>query len=540
MDFKYKIIKGVGIMRLTLDQHIYGKTKDKDFSTLAVSRKINKEDLKILEKYSLYKLPDPLLYEAGTIKPKKYLYYKLNDESIVIGRGIDIGRDEFGRVGNFIFHNIIFKINELENLNLTPITLIQYLEENNIFLSEPFYENQISPIELDIPDKYQEEEPKLNIFENKIDLLYILLYACFNTKEIPAPIYITGDENKIFEFLDNLLSILPKWLQFNLSFNTLWYNDPKLPGLFICCTSLEGIKPQDYSLKIELLANSYDNKIKTLDNVKYNFAKLIADKALSDKQTLSMLYSLQELLRANNWGNFIELYKNLPQDIKKLLYDYNKENILEEISNGNVELFAILREVISDADRDRVFRSKTLINNIFEHNDETLINDYVIWFYNLQTFPDFYFPMNDSRFLNSLLGRVKEEKEKFDKDVEIIKGLIENYIEKKDTEGYDESIEEKILSTLLELLESENRVDTTKILKTLTKLPPATNPKIILIRTLVRYKLGDIESLISLIKKSEYQSLLYEILNEGAKVIDWDKYKKLTFKNRPKKPWIFK
>ena len=108
-------------MMLKVDQHIYGKTKGRDFSTLAVSAAMTKEDLKVLEKYSLYQLPHSLLYDEKTIKPKKYIYYKLNNESVVLGRGIDVGRDEFGRVGNFLFHNFIFKIKEFEILGLTPI-----------------------------------------------------------------------------------------------------------------------------------------------------------------------------------------------------------------------------------------------------------------------------------------------------------------------------------------------------------------------------------------------------------------------------------
>jgi predicted house-cleaning noncanonical NTP pyrophosphatase (MazG superfamily) len=530
-------------MLLTLDQHIYGKTKDKDFSTLAISREISKENLKILEKYSIYKLPNSLLYDAKAIKPKKYVYYKLNDESMVLGSGVDVGKDEFGRVGNFLFHNLIFKIKELEKLRLTPISLIRYFEENSIFQREPFHEGQIPSIDLEIAATHQKEVPTPNMLENETGLLPLLLYACFYHTDITAPIYITGDEDRIFDFLDKLFSILPKRLWPNLSVNTFWYEDYTLPGLSFYCNSIKSdeIRPPNYSLKIDFEAGTYESKIDIQDRMKYEYAKLAAKKALNDKQGLSDLYLLQELAETPNWNGFIEHYGGAPQNIRNVIYGNNRENISTEISQGNIGLFNVLKRDISMEDLNRVFKSKKMIDRLLENRDEIIARDFVEWFYDMpitedkrNIYPVF---LSNVWLFDLLLNKIRQEKSK---NIEVVQNLLHGiYMQYAEQKRYNQVMEEKVLEICCELLENNPDIDTAGMLKVVKKLPPSNDPEVLLLRALIRYRLEDSSELVSLIKEKGYQPLLCELINKGMKTIDWERHKKAFRQNEPK-PSILK
>ena len=97
-------------MKVKVGQHIYGRAKEKGFSTLGYSPDVTSEDLKSIERNSNYELPTSLYYDEGAEKPVKYTFYKLSEEKIVVGKGVYIGKDEFGRVGNYLFHNLIFQL----------------------------------------------------------------------------------------------------------------------------------------------------------------------------------------------------------------------------------------------------------------------------------------------------------------------------------------------------------------------------------------------------------------------------------------------
>lgn len=527
---------------LKLDQHIYGITKEKGLSTLSVSIEMSEEDLKVLEKHSLYHLPNVLLYDNEAIKPKKYIYYKLNDESMVLGRGVDIGRDEFGRVGNFLFHNLILKLKEVEKVGVTPIGLIKYFEKKGTF-QDIFCEGQNVDDDLKVLDNDTHKEvPAMSLFEGKSDLVSLLLYTCFNHEKISSPICICGNEDKIFDFLDILFSILPKKMWSNLSFNTFWYEDSKLPGLFFCCTNVRSneIRLPNYSLKIDLEEGLYESKIDIQDKMKYEYAKCAAQKALSDKQGLSILYLLEELVIAHDWRKFIDLYKGSPQDIKWVIYSHNKENILTEILQGNIELLVVLREDLSTEERDRVFKSKILIERFIKQHDEIISKDFIEWFYNLTTQESKDFCrviLNNPTLLNFILKTIKNEKERLTFNITTVQGLIEemykNYLE---TENYDQTTEEKLLEVFCEFLEYNAITD---IFKNVKRLPPSENPKILLLRALIMYRFGNSSKIISILKNKRSQQLTRNLLYEGMKTIDWKEHAKVLINDKNRSRVLF-
>lgn len=524
---------------LKVDQHIYGKTKEKDFSTLAISAAIPKDDLKVLEKYSLYQLPQSLLYDTEAKKPIKYIYYKLSDESVVLGRGFDVGRDEFGRVGNFLFHNLIFKLKDLNKSGLTPIGLIHYLEGKGIFYDKPFQKQQIIPLDVVIDNSLRKEPPSVSLLDGKIDLLSTLLYACLNQIDLTAPVRIYGTESENFDFLDRLFSILPIRLWSYLSFNTFWNQDYKLPGLFFCCDSLKSreIKPPDYSLQIDLEGGSYDSKINIQDKVKYEYARFIAQNVSENKDDVSILYSLDESVITHDWERFRGLYKDSSQDIQIATYRHNSGSILIEISKGNISLLKVIRENISKEDQNRIFKTREFIHCLIKDRDEKLGKDFIGWFYDLSTSEnksDFYpLFLNSQWLLDLLLNKLREDKKL--NNIEIIRGLFQGYIEQ---ERYNGVMEERLLEVSCELFENIPEGDMSDILKTIKKLPPSKNPKAHLLKAFIRYKLGDSGELISIIKDERFQSLVVELLINGIKNLDWEEYKR-DFKEPNRKLSIF-
>jgi len=425
----------------------------------------------------------------------------------------------------------------LEKPGFTPIGLIRYLEEKGIFQDKPFQEGQILPLEVEIDNNRMKEIPSVSLLESKIDLLSTLLYACFNHIEITAPIWIYGTENETFDFLDKLFFILSKRVWSNLSFNTFWYEDPKLPGLFFCCNSLKSseIRLPNYSLKIDLMQGSYDSKIDISDKAIYEYAKLAAQKALNNESSLSILYSLQEFAETVDWVRFVEMFKDAPQDIKTIIYNLHKERIITEVSQGNAKLFRILE----NAEHNKVFKSKGLINHIIENHDEILAKDFVGWFYDLPSMEDkrdlYFVFLSNPWLLNLLLDNIRGDKIRISRSAEMIQELIEDIGKMAaEKEGYNEATEERLLEGLYEFLDNKPNIDTSRALKIIKKLPATKNPKILLLRVLIRYEIGDNSEFISLIKEEDYKQLIQDLTKGGLKAIDWEKHKKAFQEIKPK------
>ena len=373
-----------------------------------------------------------------------------------------------------------------------------------------------------------------DILEKKKDLTDLLFYACFNREEIKDPIYVNGDEKKIFDFLNKLFHFLPKRVWWSISYNTFWYKEPLLPGTFFCCTDFKSceIRPPSYSLKIDLEKQEYESKIYIKNEIKDEHAKYVSQKALTDKQSLSCFYSQEELVMSRDWEKFIASYKDSPQDNKEIVYKYHKEDFLKEVSQGNNTLLSAILKDINRDDRNRIYKSNTLIQRIIEYRDEILANDFVEWFYD--------FHADDKRelytiFLNNLwlfellIAKITEKNVKVSKNIEIIQTLIENI---PDHEGRNDVIEVRLLEVLCESFENitDIDIDMPKILKVIKKLPSSGNPKILILRALIKYELGDNSELVSLIKEDTCQLLICDILNKGMKIIDFEKYKSLQRK----------
>lgn len=518
---------------MLIHQQIYGKTNKRDFSTLATSIEMARQDLGVIEKNCRFKLPLSMLYELDVPKPRKYVYYPLNDEQVIIGRGVDIGRDEFGRAGNFLFHNLIIRRDEIEKFGQNPVRLIQYLEERGIFKDNEFTEEHIDKLELEIIGDNGSKVSLQNLFANDSNFLPLLLYACSKYKEISNPIYIIGSEDKIFSFIEKIFDILPKRLWGNISFNTFWYQDAES---FFCGIGIreEEKRLTNYSLKIDLENESYDSKINIQDKTVYEYAILVANMALSDNKMLSTLNSLVDSAVNQSWDTFINFYKDLPEDIRRAVHNLHRNIILQGVLQGNIELFGTIKEDIREEDYYLIYRS---LSGFLSQHNEALTRDFVNWFCDVpgNNKRDFYpIFLRNLWLLDLLLDKVREDMARA-KNIEIIQDLVQEiYRQFTEREKHDEVIEEKVLEVCCELFGRIPNKDVAGILKVLKKLPTAKKLKLHILRSLIKFILGDSGDLISMLKEQKYQPFICELLSEGIKAIDWQKYKGFLKENGAK------
>ncbi len=522
-------------MKVKVGQHIYGRKEKEGFTTVGYSFYITKEDIRTIEVKCIYFLPD--LYSREIEKPVKYVFYKLNKEDVVIGRGIYVGLDEAGRPGNYIFHNLIFQTKDITTLKINPIALIRYLESKGMFKMEILPNEKLEDIELDLElEKEEKKRTSLSVFkvlsyyidENK---LAELIYLCLVPETIKDPVIIEYEkDDELLDFLYDLFSILStnKWEK--ISFNTLWYYSQEFK--FVICGIRKDLPvPPSYSIKIDLINKTYESKIDIQNKKIYDYARLMVKMALTDTTNLTNLHLLEALVETGQWDDFIKLYENFPQDIKKIIYEKNKENILIEISdNGNVNLFKTTKENMELEDFIRVFGSKKFVKSIIEQKDEAIVKDFIEWIYN--TVPEnrskFYYDFLNNLWLFELLIKKINEERKI-KSVKIILELFEGfYSQYVEQNKYDELIEEKILDVFCDALEVKfiSTVEQDKIMKILKKLPLSKNIKVLLLRALIRYKLGDTKAIISFLEEEGNRSLMYEVLREGIKTVDFERYKK--------------
>ena len=263
--------------------------------------------------------------------------------------------------------------------------------------------------------------------------------------------------------------------------------------------------------------------------------KLAAQKALNNESSLSILYSLQEFAETVDWVRFVEMFKDAPQDIKTIIYNLHKERIITEVSQGNAKLFRILE----NAEHNKVFKSKGLINHIIENHDEILAKDFVGWFYDLPSMEDkrdlYFVFLSNPWLLNLLLDNIRGDKIRISRSAEMIQELIEDIGKMAaEKEGYNEATEERLLEGLYEFLDNKPNIDTSRALKIIKKLPATKNPKILLLRVLIRYEIGDNSEFISLIKEEDYKQLIQDLTKGGLKAIDWEKHKKAFQEIKPK------
>lgn len=506
-------------MKIRIDHHVFGKLPKSDFSTLVCTAELSKDEIKKLERFSNYNLPINL-WDENKHKPEKYIFYKLNDTKIIIGRGIDIGKDEFNRWGNFLFHNLILDMNEFCKLKTTPVKLTKIFEEKNIFINEinEFSKLSTSTVELD----FKESETDILIlseFGISKEFLAFLLHLCLNNYYvIEFPLWVYGSKEKILLFFDFLYTILPISRWRNISYNTFWcYNDEPLPGIQFVCTSLENSQetPSKYIAKLNLYEKVFE-KSKNIqpfypDDYEVLFAESVARGQKSDIQTLKKIH---ETVAHSNWGTFVGLLRKIGvEEIYNISYKHWQREIINEIKKGNTELFSFFKRFLSDNEKREIFTSEDFMKIVY--NSPEIQEDFINWFIGDSSQFENRRRLYPYIFQNQLIYQNLKSKlveTKTSKSIDIISELLLEYLSSKNIDK-DEVLE--LLYVLNENLNGPEIVlKRNMFLKLLDKVK-IENPDVQLMKAIIRYRIGEPKELLSFIKDKNNFNLCYNILISG-------------------------
>ncbi len=460
-------------ININIDHHLFGKLPDRDFSTVFSSIEFDKETLRILELNSRYSLPTSLLY-SDKEKPKKYVFYKLKNW-FVFGRGIDYGRDEFNRPGNFLFHNILVNVNELENKDIKPVELLNFFDKHTftdkIDLNEKLYPKNITII----------KEPNdlfllTNLVNNEkiINYLYSLIfnYKSFNSKVI----WLIGYNDQTFKFLNTLFYLIPERFWFQIYFNTLLDNSSEIPnGISVICTLPEDKTNHinQFLIKIDLITNNFEisNKIEGLKN---EYALLFAKPILNDdKDKKNLFYQLDNIFFLKKWDELYNLLdlKKLNNDTLFVFYDYWKEVVIDEIKKGDLNLYERMKSFIMQDDLKRIYKSEKFLTKINKPDKDQYISEFLNWFINSIDYFERKFLYNQlfsfDIIFRTLLNNIFLEKD--EKHIKIINEILQDII--SDNLILNDKIAEDLLYNLIKLIRKYSKQElsvfkeTYKILK---------------------------------------------------------------------------
>ncbi|GEM_PF-6779137 len=197
-------------------EHIYTSLKV-EFETQYLTEGLSREEVLTLENQSNYFLPPELLYAEGVEYPVKYVLYPLSSRYYCIGRGIYKGLDSLGRVGNYLFHNVLFDTKELVAHGADPLAVLHKLIKDNYFVSDS-QESRPEEVSLEIENRPQLFDSLTA--EKKQNVAKLLLL--FTEESIPR-VLVVGSEPKRIEFAELILSELPPSIKYMTGIETYGY-----------------------------------------------------------------------------------------------------------------------------------------------------------------------------------------------------------------------------------------------------------------------------------------------------------------------------
>jgi hypothetical protein len=508
---------------MLIHQHIFGKTRIKDFTTLAVSLNLPPDELRILEQRSRYQLPGSIYRTIGMEKPKKYVYYSLSDKLVVVGRGVDIGLDESGRSGNFVFHNFIIPIQSIETCNMNPIHMIQYIEKEGFFISREFDHENIEPREM-VFSADSKTPIKIDRFKDRTKMISHMLYLCFNPQE-NKPICLLGSEDKLLPFMEDVFNILPLRLWNKLSFNTCWSQD--MDYLFCGFCIKEEQRFPAYSIKIELDKGEYDSKLTVFDDAKTKYSEAVTDLILKDEAGYPLLYSfysLESAIISNSWDKFANEFRVAKENISELIFQLYLKEIINGVVN-NAEVYVAIKNKLSDDGRANIFKSKEFIGSMMKCGNGDIMGEYVNWYYSQSNaFVDqASIFVSYGKLFDLLIDKMNNNKRDMSKNMGIVLQIYRAIFKQKEA---NESLEEKLLETMSSLFVFAGNDNDSDLAKLIKRLPETTNQRLALLRILIRYKVGDKGGLASLVKDEKYINLISYVLDDAVKMPNWERYRR--------------
>jgi len=352
---------------MRLEQHFYtsGKT---EFTTVAVTKGISREERIKLENHSIYFLPVSLHYQENIITPVKYICYPLNEERFVVGKAVYIGKDSLGRTGNYLFHNIIVSKEDLmTSCRFNPVKLITWLEEKQVFKTE-VPRHSVKVLELDLPQTSPVvSSHKLVTLQR--DLLLQVLYVCIHHEFVHQPLLLIGTEKESLEFLEYLYIILPYHIREELCVDTYAY------GVSLGFQIIGSIEDEEFwqgltsSLTLHLANLQHTSYLDMPEPSKH--LAFITDMAAAERiEELNDVYSLEYCLRQDNYTRFKQEYREISSDLQDVIWDFHEGTILKHIvAELDTELMLMIQGKLSVEDVTILYAAPEMIDQLIETGD---------------------------------------------------------------------------------------------------------------------------------------------------------------------------
>lgn len=355
---------------MKLEQHFYtsGKT---EFTTVAATEGISREERIKLENHSIYFLPVSLHYQENITTPVKYIWYPLNEERFVVGKAIYKGKDSLGRTGNYLFHNIIVSKQDLmTSSRFNPVKLIIWLEEQQVFKTEvPVH--SVRGLELDVPQTSPFAISPKNANGDvcgtpQRDLLLQILYICVFHEFVHQPLLLIGTEKECLEFLEWLYIILPYHIREEICVDTYAY------GVSLGFQIIGSLEEQEFrqgltsSLTLHL-ANLQHTSYLDMPEISRHLA-FITDMAASQRmKALNDVYSLEYCLKQDNYTRFKQEYRVLSPELQDVIWGFHEGTLLKHIvAELDTELLLMVQDKLSVEDITILYAAPEMINQLVE------------------------------------------------------------------------------------------------------------------------------------------------------------------------------
>jgi hypothetical protein len=506
---------------MIIHQHLFGKTRGKDFSTLAASLELSKNDLVMLERHSHYKVPLKMLYDSDFVKPVKYVYYPLNKEKFVIGRGFYKGKDEIGRVGNYIFHNLLLSREELERNYFNPIQFIKKFEAEEIFITETEGIGKLQPLQL-VEEVVADNSlyDAFNFLSTKQkELIPPILNECFKPYG-HKPLQIIGSHYALI-FLWLLFDIMPVYLRFKISFDTL-HVDKNL-SYYICGfpSHEEAVGFPLYSLRINAESGDIMPDLQSNDNDLYYYSIHLFDIwQKADEGRLSSLRLADENAVKNDWSRFGKSISKLSLQDQAIIFKVHRQAILNEIKEGSYELFKDIEVQLTLSDLDYIFRSIKFLKSLVLLRDEQTVKKYTVWFCHncsADVQKELFLIVLEKNILFQELIKLLKKEPSSELDANIVQRMIESFYTNYKLISNNEQKEKDILDLALEFIISGFNVNIgLPFVRNFSILPNSKNNQIQIMRAILAYINGYHHHLLRLLKSKHCEKTVIRLLANGA------------------------
>ncbi len=483
---------------MRLGQHIYtsGKT---EFTTVAATEGLTRDERIQLENHSLYILPTPLLYQEECQTPLKYVFYPLGKDRFVIGKAIYAGKDSLGRPGNYLFHNLIIaKEDFLICSHFNPVSVIRHIEKTGLF-TETIPEEPLTMLEV-CPDEIESAPDSLPNVRD--DLLSHLLHACVNHKSLQHPLLLHGTDQECLEFLAGLYPLLPYYLRMELSFDTYTYGvnlDFRILGLPENSEFRQSLAP---SLTLHPVTWQYTSTLDTQEASK-RLALMTTMISAGKVPELNTVYSLEYCLGIEDYAQFNAEYREVSQEIKDVILGVHKETLLHHIADRkDAELLRLIQGRIVVEDLQILSTSPEMVYQFVATKDSKIERLFAEWLCagkgDMAACYPFLFEFH--RLWQAFLERIKTQPQ----DVGALLGPLQIFL-KYYASQYEETLLDAMFTILPSLLKEKKLAK--KFLNVFETLPKPDTEEMTLLRTAVKYDLSEEPGLLEYLLSSEFAIL---------------------------------